>query len=766
MTSRHYFFSMMKEDFRHKVWMLALSILGNLLALPVVFLIYAGDNYSYYDTVAAGLLRAAGTTVGFFSTTMCITAGIIAIVGACIVGLASFRYVFHRNMVDTYHSIPVKRRTLFAVSWLNGFLIWLVPFFANLVITMFLGVGRLNRLKSAFSLATDRTPEMTEAFSKFTSWDIFKEGLLSATALVVVFLLVYHLILVAVMFCGNVLNTLVMTGVAGAGAISLYVLWVCFEDYYLDTFLTNLTSVYEKLIYASPLVSAVYTLVARVREHSEDVGAGTWILVNLVIATLLGVLAAYAYEKRPSELAEQGVKNKPLKFMAQVAAAIGAGMGGWLLLYAISDDISGQKSACAWGVFGCLLAAVLVFGVMDIIFRMDFKAFFAHKALMAVTSAAVLLLCFGFCFDWVGYDTYLPEKDRIVAISVFAPNRNILHSYSGKEIERVTLTDTDKIYEFLENAVSHYRTETPDSSEEAIGNRTGELPYRTETIEVKVTLDSGRSYYREYRVYSYDYEPALAILTSEEYMNAFFRISESDLESVTGIRLERNGHTAILQKSQNITEEKIRKICDAYNQDLKEQPEIFICGGGRVLATMTLEDNTYRSGYRYLTVYEDMKHTREALEECGYGLFAEPIAAEDVEEIRIESNVWISELKEGNIDLLERVRDQYAVYGTEGTMEGNSSQSVMDEKIMAPQATVESWTDGEADEAVYVSVTDEAEMKELLELLSYCYDYHSTGAFQRELVGDIQIITKDRNAVYAHIYEGALPEKYVLRFQE
>ena len=65
-----------------------------------------------------------------------------------------------------------------------------------------------------------------------------------------------------------------------------------------------------------------------------------------------------------------------------------------------------------------------------------------------------------------------------------------------------------------------------------------------------------------------------------------------------------------------------------------------------------------------------------------------------------------------------------------------------------------------------MSVTDEAEMKELLELLSYSYNYYSSGAFQRELVGEIQLIMKDRSVVYANIYEGDLPEKYVLRFQE
>ena len=31
MTSKRCFFKLMKEDFRHKIWMLALSILGNLL---------------------------------------------------------------------------------------------------------------------------------------------------------------------------------------------------------------------------------------------------------------------------------------------------------------------------------------------------------------------------------------------------------------------------------------------------------------------------------------------------------------------------------------------------------------------------------------------------------------------------------------------------------------------------------------------------------------------------------------------------------------
>ena len=101
MTSKHCFSKVMREDFRHKTWMLALSILGNLLAIPVAFLIYSGRR-AYYtmpisSSEATPLLRDAQILANVFSGTLPIAAGIIAIAGAVIVGLFGFRYVFHRK---------------------------------------------------------------------------------------------------------------------------------------------------------------------------------------------------------------------------------------------------------------------------------------------------------------------------------------------------------------------------------------------------------------------------------------------------------------------------------------------------------------------------------------------------------------------------------------------------------------------------------------------------------------------------------------------
>ncbi len=73
MTSKHCFFRMMKEDFRHKIWMLVLSVLGNMMAVPVTYLISV-DNGSNVVTVR-NLTSQIGRLGNFFVDTLMITGG-------------------------------------------------------------------------------------------------------------------------------------------------------------------------------------------------------------------------------------------------------------------------------------------------------------------------------------------------------------------------------------------------------------------------------------------------------------------------------------------------------------------------------------------------------------------------------------------------------------------------------------------------------------------------------------------------------------------
>ena len=116
MTSKRFFFKVLREDMRHKTWMLALSALSSFLMIMVVWLIWWSNQRGIAETVENSLSRfeadsrafAVRETISFFGEFVTIMGGTVAIFGAVITGLFGFRYVFHKNMADVYHSLPVN----------------------------------------------------------------------------------------------------------------------------------------------------------------------------------------------------------------------------------------------------------------------------------------------------------------------------------------------------------------------------------------------------------------------------------------------------------------------------------------------------------------------------------------------------------------------------------------------------------------------------------------------------------------------------------
>lgn len=755
MTSRHCFFRMMREDLRHKTWMLALSVLGNLLALPVLFLLIAGGGRYDMNSVRTAfrpLAVEAREIVSFFGMAMNVSCGIVAIAGALIVGLFGFRYLFRRNMVDTWHSMPVSRKKLFAVSWLNGFLIWFVPFLANLAVTVILGGSRLGALKKKAAALQGLGAAERELLAQWPAGgDILREVLLSALALTIAFLVVYHLTLLAVTLCGNLLNTLVTVAVLGIGVLSIWGIILLFQMFYWDTFLESphFAETLEKALYASPLASSVYVLSRKVWEYTGEGGgsfaaAAVW---NLAIAAGMGVLSLYLYIRRPSELAEQGLRNRPVRFLIQTVTSSAAALGGWMLFKAITGVALGNLSALGWSVFGALLMGIVVFGTLDIIFQMDFKAFFSHRIWMTATMLGSLLIGFAFRFDWMGHDTWLPAEEDIAEIAVFDTAFANRSYYSNKEedypLNRVHIKDPAAAAAFLQSAVDYLENGIPQEYGES-----GEH-ISVENLQTRVTLKNGRSYYRLYPVCSFDSEPACALLSTPEYLDAAFRLGDTERAKVKQVTMERGGMRCYLDADNRESRERIYRIFDAYNRDLEENPDVFIREDGRMLALVRVELEE-GSGSRYLEIFEEMHNTVETLCLLGFGDYVLPPAAEDVEEIRLGVHYW---REEGSPR--ELARETYKVYG--GSLEGKEESPSED-----------SFVTGQTVEEPVVCVTDPAEIEELLELFSFAVRRQYIYVFDRtrEIQGVITVVGKDGNSIDVTIPEGALPEKYILRFSE
>lgn len=747
MTSKHLFFKAMKEDLRHKIWMIALSMLGSFLTLPVALLIWRSSEVTRYDGSLSLLARQQRSQwiYSFFAVYLPLSGGIIAILGALIVGLFGFRYVFHRNMVDTYHSLPVKRSTLYGACYVNGILIWLLPLLICLLPTLLLGCSILGQLGTTQMLG-----------------DMLKEVVVNLLVLLILYLVVYHLVLTAVMLSGNTLNTLACMLFLGFGAIAFYGLGFAYFEGYMDTFASMMD--WDGVIYVSPFVSVLYLLIWRVEEVRWEWVSELWksILINGATAAVLGVAAWLLYRTRASETAGQGIGNRVVAACFRVMIGVGAGMCGWGLFILLVSD----SRALGWGIFGAVLAAVLVSGVLDIVFQMDFKAFFAHKIQMAVTVSLGLLVCFAFYWDWFGYDTYLPAQDEIAEIAIYDNNLTNRTSGEVREIlEQMHFQDAEAAYAYLERMV--------DREEENASLAYGEYDW----VTTKVTLKSGRSYYRQYRVAGEDQEVFWPIVTSRAYLEQVWLLNENSAADCTQLSLN-NGEKWEYFSDDEALEEKALSIIRAYNQDVEEYAEDILAGRGKVLAMIELiftyeEERIRTRGINRLYIYEYMEHTVKALEQ----IVPDGQISDGTENGKIQSiELSLGYNSDADMDSqtrIARARETYGVPGqagleedptgeTAGTGEGAEDKT---EEQSQEQAQVEHGMETVTADICTVYITDPAEIEELEALLSFVWDYGSGSVFQKGYV-EVDVTREGGYKSTGYLKEGTLPEKYILRFGE
>ena len=135
MTSKNLFFKLMKEDFKIRIWSLAISILSfffSLIVATAMLISYHRNmTYSYLIEETGEIVDDSYKLVERFNFYMNIKSPLFAFVFLClslIVAISGFTYLYSKKKVDMYHSLPVKREVLFAVKVINGILIVIVPF--------------------------------------------------------------------------------------------------------------------------------------------------------------------------------------------------------------------------------------------------------------------------------------------------------------------------------------------------------------------------------------------------------------------------------------------------------------------------------------------------------------------------------------------------------------------------------------------------------------------------------------------------------------
>ena len=397
MTSKSLFFKLMKEDFKTRVWTLAISILIFFFSLIVAtammisFNLYNSSTYNYSDDLAMNFMSYIGINNPFF--------GIIFIVLSLVMAMSGFSYLYSKKKVDLYHSLPVKREVLYFIKLINGILIVVIPFIICEIVASLLVITN-----------TGKISVLIAAIWAIAEWTLL-------------FILSYFLTVFSIMLTGNML-----IGILACGFFSFYFPLISlvlkgYQSTFFDTYYTS-GFIIENVL---PNMSS-FMLMFNIFELK-------W-LTRIIIVILASIaflfINLFLYKKRASEAAGKSVSFNVIKLPIKSMMVIFMSILMYLLGYEVMNDSIG------WGLFGLIVSGVITHCVMEIIYNQDFKKIFAKKIELLVLIIISIFIAAAFQFDIFGYDSYIPSASQIKSTAVIS---NLLESNSEQYYNKVEISD-------------------------------------------------------------------------------------------------------------------------------------------------------------------------------------------------------------------------------------------------------------------------------------------------------------------------------------
>lgn len=638
MKSKIYSSRYMKVSSKGMLWIPAFITIGFLLAFPVAELIMLGNWFGRgYSTEQISLLYENLWRDGFM-----ITGLVVIVLAACLNGISQFWYLYSARKIDFYHSLPVKRKRMFWCKLLQSLLYFLLPYLVMEFFSVCIGAMR-----------------------GFFSLHLMKMAFLLLVLHLLLYLLLYFFVVLVICLTGHYLmGALFFVAVMAYGPVLSLLISLCENTFYY-TYTDVLSGIPEILMKMASPVMLAGTFAQRYAQGNYGGVLGLVILLTVVV----GVLGYYTYVHRKSERTGKAFIYDWVGTLVRFLVVIPTGLGVGLVFYLLPTD----SSRGVWWVFGIILGTILSWGILEIIYYMDFRKFFSHKLQMVVCGVFVAACTSILYFDLTGYDNYIPPVDQIENIAIGS-----FFNLGGEHPENLTFnedgtvslrTDADgmssesydigidsDIYSCMENikkqSLDICKTWGVTSTvwKANMWDSTGE----TVRIPVRYELKSGKCIYRSYMINRDNMKELLQVSyeqgTIKEQKYSILQVDDKYMSEVACTFAD--GQTISLFQDNRAKKE---QLMEAFRQDIKEAsaeamledpcavlsmiyPKVpakesvssMIPGGG--------ENTYYLSAYLY--VFPQFERTVEILKETGY-----PISMEEVNVTSVEVQYYMNEEK-------------------------------------------------------------------------------------------------------------------------
>ena len=456
MISRNLFCKLMKEDLKQRLWSVILAAIVFLI-IPVTMALQLEDNY-YADN--AVFLRRVASVVTNSPWLVIITC-----VGAVLCGLSGFWYLFSKKKVDFFHALPVKREVMFAVRYINGILIYVVPYLAALAISLIMAA------------ANDAFPP--GLFGDAFAW--FGFYLCS-------YLVFYTVTIIGVMLTGNLVISMAATAILFFYSLAAYGLALGFGDVFFETFCTPddfFGGRFAFLKWTSPFYLYI--------NFFDEPSVGTNGLKMLAIAVVLLVIAVLLYKKRAVEYAGAAIAFPKIKALVRILIVIPCGLAMGLFLYLVS-----AQNSVVWLIFGGAFGVVFVHGLLESIYEYDIRKALGHKWQLLACLLVTYFITFSCQQDWFNYDQYLPKQAKVERIGVAIQSLNYRNMYWSEEGNDEEVAVLYKLAEYcvngnMEEESNYYYYEDTIQTTEMRAQQ-------IRNVKITYKLKNGNEVSRQYRI--------------------------------------------------------------------------------------------------------------------------------------------------------------------------------------------------------------------------------------------------------------------------
>lgn len=401
MISRRSYWAKWLENIKRRGWTFVLCAAVMLLLGPVFLSVnltglYNGGAFGAQTSEEMDLMmRTAFVSHIGFSQIWVFPALFFAVLFA----VQGFCWLYSRQKMDLYMSVPVSSVKRYVMIWGNGIVCYAGLSFTGLLLCW--ATGAVFGVMSCYAAA-----------QSIAAW-AFQ---------MLAFLAMYHVSLVAVMLTGNVLTALLGCVVLFSYEPAMRILYNHLKTMFYYSYCSADAERMMRLPWLSPFAGTL-DLFERVCYRDgylvgvPGTGGLTWqfgIQTGLLVicAASAGIFAYWLYRKRKTESYHRSVAFSPLAAVLELALLVPFGMAAGMAVAKMSGDS---------GIFlfgGCLLGTVCGHAMIRLVYKRELKEVLGGKAVFAVSLTAAACFLGLFRFDWTGYDSYIPASREVRAVSV------------------------------------------------------------------------------------------------------------------------------------------------------------------------------------------------------------------------------------------------------------------------------------------------------------------------------------------------------------